>query len=131
MEYLFIYLKYSCTANMSKIYHFKLSKTCCITPSKTLIYAKTFQNIDTSGISTLIRQRPQPSSKENTSPPPPLPPKKIADIAIARPPPRPPHDHELDHDEGSDTGPPLPRPARKKEPLVSQKLSLNIDFIST
>ncbi|XP_063830993.1 protein disabled-like [Ostrinia nubilalis] len=58
-----------------------------------------------------VRQRPQPSSKlaEGGSPPPPLPPKK--EPALARPPPRPPHD------DPPDVGPPLPRPARKKEPM--------------
>ncbi|XP_039759028.1 protein disabled isoform X3 [Pararge aegeria] len=75
------------------------------------------QNTDTS----TIRQRPQPISKlnpENASPPPPLPPKKVSDVSIV-PPPRPPHDHE--DTEGSET-PPLPKPARKKEPLADRSI---------
>ncbi|XP_050352739.1 protein disabled isoform X3 [Nymphalis io] len=73
------------------------------------------QNTNTS----TIRQRPHASSKlnaESASPPPPLPPKKIAELSLI-PPPRPPHDHE-DMEE-SET-PPLPKPARKKEPLADR-----------
>ncbi|XP_013137210.1 PREDICTED: uncharacterized protein LOC106102324 isoform X3 [Papilio polytes] len=72
------------------------------------------QTTDTSA----VRQRPQPSSKlsgENPSPPPPLPPKKVVEVSLSRPPPRPPHEHD---DDDSETGPPLPRPARKREPLM-------------
>ncbi|KAJ0174213.1 hypothetical protein K1T71_010359 [Dendrolimus kikuchii] len=84
------------------------------------------QSTDTS----TIRQRPQPSSKinaENASPPPPLPPKKIGDIIVVRPPPRPPHDHE----EPSDPGPPLPRPARKKEPLADRSTKPHLSSAAT
>ncbi|XP_061384151.1 protein disabled isoform X5 [Danaus plexippus] len=68
----------------------------------------TRQNTDTS----TIRQRPTPGriSGEGASPPPPLPPKKT-DAAPA--PPRPPHEHD-------DDTPPLPKPARKKEPLADR-----------
>ncbi|XP_069361666.1 protein disabled isoform X3 [Maniola hyperantus] len=84
------------------------------------------QNTDTSS----IRQRPQPISKlnpENASPPPPLPPKKVSDVSIV-PPPRPPHDH--DETEDSET-PPLPKPARKKEPLADRSMKPRQSSLAT
>ncbi|XP_023954429.2 protein disabled isoform X3 [Bicyclus anynana] len=84
------------------------------------------QNTDTS----TIRQRPQPLSKlnpENSSPPPPLPPKKVSDVTMM-PPPRPPHDHE--ETEGSET-PPLPKPARKKEPLADRSMKPRQSSLAT
>lgn len=64
-----------------------------------------------------VRKRPQAHklTSDSASPPPPLPPKKIADLPSTRPPPRPPHDHDDD-----DVGPPLPKPAMRREPLVSK-----------
>ncbi|XP_060805576.1 protein disabled isoform X2 [Amyelois transitella] len=82
------------------------------------------QSTDTS-ITPTARPRaagPPPGS----SPPPPLPPKKPADVAAARPPPRPPHDEPPDGAPPARSlspaapGPPLPRPARKKEPLADR-----------
>ncbi|XP_045777603.1 protein disabled isoform X3 [Maniola jurtina] len=84
------------------------------------------QNTDTSS----IRQRPQPISKlnpENASPPPPLPPKKVSDVSIV-PPPRPPHDHEETED--SET-PPLPKPARKKEPVADRSMKPRQSSLAT
>ncbi|XP_063385741.1 protein disabled isoform X7 [Cydia fagiglandana] len=80
------------------------------------------QNTDTS----TIRQRPQPSSKlnaESASPPPPLPPKKVGELAVARPPPRPPQIEE--------EGPPLPRPARKREPLADRSMKPRLSSAAT
>ncbi|XP_061721213.1 protein disabled isoform X1 [Cydia pomonella] len=80
------------------------------------------QNTDTS----TIRQRPQPSSKLNAdsaSPPPPLPPKKVGELGAARPPPRPP---QLE-----DEGPPLPRPARKREPLADRSMKPRLSSAAT
>ncbi|CAH0695788.1 unnamed protein product [Spodoptera exigua] len=66
-----------------------------------------------------VRQRPQAHklSAESASPPPPLPPKKVCELGGARPPPRPPHDHE-----DEDVGPPLPKPAMRREPLADRSM---------
>ncbi|XP_013163085.1 PREDICTED: uncharacterized protein LOC106114422 isoform X7 [Papilio xuthus] len=80
-----------------------------------------------------VRQRPQPSSKltaENPSPPPPLPPKKMVEVCLSRPPPRPPHEHDLDA-EDSETGPPLPRPARKREPMADRSTKPRLSSAAT
>ncbi|XP_063626420.1 protein disabled [Cydia splendana] len=80
------------------------------------------QNTDTS----TIRQRPQPSSKlnaESASPPPPLPPKKVGELTVTRPPPRPPQIEE--------EGPPLPRPARKREPLADRSKKPRLSSAAT
>lgn len=71
------------------------------------------QTTDTSS----IRQRPQRSNKlnsESASPPPPLPPKKLTEVTNTKPPPRPPHDPEYT-DSGAESGPPLPRPSRRRD----------------
>ncbi|CAH2984601.1 unnamed protein product [Chilo suppressalis] len=74
-----------------------------------------------------IRQRPTPSSRvvEGGSPPPPLPPKKPNE-GVTRPPPRPPHD-----DEPRPEGPPLPRPARKKEPMADRSVKPRLSSAAT
>ncbi|KPJ03991.1 Protein disabled [Papilio xuthus] len=80
-----------------------------------------------------VRQRPQPSSKltaENPSPPPPLPPKKMVEVCLSRPPPRPPHEYDLDA-EDSETGPPLPRPARKREPMADRSTKPRLSSAAT
>ncbi|CAH1640188.1 unnamed protein product [Spodoptera littoralis] len=66
-----------------------------------------------------VRQRPQAHklSAESASPPPPLPPKKVCEVAGSRPPPRPPHDHD-----DEDVGPPLPKPAMRREPLADRSM---------
>ncbi|XP_068620068.1 protein disabled isoform X2 [Battus philenor] len=81
-----------------------------------------------------IRQRPQPSSKlnsESASPPPPLPPKKFGEICLSRPPPRPPHDNEPEVEDTSESGPPLPRPARKREPLADRSTKPRLSSVAT
>ncbi|KAL0820365.1 hypothetical protein ABMA28_006258 [Loxostege sticticalis] len=78
--------------------------------------------------SSTIRQRPQPSTKlsaESGSPPPPLPPKKVGELGITRPPPRPPHDEPVD------AGPPLPRPSRKKEPMADRSTKPRLSSAAT
>ncbi|CAG5048824.1 unnamed protein product [Parnassius apollo] len=71
-----------------------------------------------------IRQRPQPSSKLNAEKisPPPLPPKKFGEIYLSRPSSRLTHDLEHESEETSESGPPLPRPARKREPLAERSM---------
>ncbi|XP_050550797.1 protein disabled isoform X3 [Spodoptera frugiperda] len=66
-----------------------------------------------------VRQRPQAHklSADSASPPPPLPPKKVGELPGSRPPPRPPHDHE-----DEDVGPPLPKPAMRREPLADRSM---------
>ncbi|XP_050674485.1 protein disabled isoform X2 [Leptidea sinapis] len=76
-----------------------------------------------------IRQRPLPISKlqpDNASPPPPLPPKKVGDMGL--PPPRPPHDTDT---EDPEMGPPLPKPVRKKEPLLDRSIKPRMSSITT
>ncbi|XP_053614850.1 protein disabled isoform X2 [Plodia interpunctella] len=85
-------------------------------------------------ITSTARPRASGHSTSGSSPPPPLPPKKPADVIAVRPPPRPPHDHDdppdtsiastvavgLKSSSPTIPGPPLPRPARKKEPLADR-----------
>ncbi|KAJ8717797.1 hypothetical protein PYW07_005727 [Mythimna separata] len=82
------------------------------------------QNTD----SSTVRQRPQAHklSADNASPPPPLPPKKIGDLPGSRPPPRPPHDHDDD-----DVGPPLPKPAMRREPLADRSMKPRLSSAAT
>ncbi|XP_031765653.2 protein disabled isoform X2 [Galleria mellonella] len=86
------------------------------------------QGLDSSSLSMSSRAR-----AAGGSPPPPLPPKKPADVCTVRPPPRPPHDDQSSAPSplssliappsasaSASAGPPLPRPARKKEPLADR-----------
>ncbi|XP_047030843.1 protein disabled isoform X2 [Helicoverpa zea] len=78
--------------------------------------------------SSSVRQRPQAHklSADGASPPPPLPPKKVGELPAARPPPRPPHDHE-----DEDVGPPLPKPAMRREPLADRSMKPRLSSAAT
>uniref|UniRef100_A0A2A4K9N5 PID domain-containing protein n=1 Tax=Heliothis virescens TaxID=7102 RepID=A0A2A4K9N5_HELVI len=78
--------------------------------------------------SSSVRQRPQAHklSADGASPPPPLPPKKVGELPAARPPPRPPHDHD-----DEDVGPPLPKPAMRREPLADRSMKPRLSSAAT
>ncbi|CAH2089400.1 unnamed protein product [Euphydryas editha] len=75
-----------------------------------------------------VRQRPHAGGRlpaDGASPPPPLPPKKVAELSVV-PPPRPPHDRDDDDDT-----PPLPKPARKREPLADRSVKPRQSSLAT
>ncbi|CAH2042233.1 unnamed protein product, partial [Iphiclides podalirius] len=92
-----------------------------------------------------VRQRPQPSSKLAGVSPPPLPPKKPGEVplVLALASSNFDHDRSLDHDhdhdrdlqpetdEAAEAGPPLPRPARKREPLADRSTKPRLSSAAT
>ncbi|KAM3960308.1 LOW QUALITY PROTEIN: protein disabled-like, partial [Aphomia sociella] len=90
------------------------------------------QGLESSSLTMSARSRPT-----SGSPPPPLPPKKPADVCAVRPPPRPPHDDATSTSSPLSSltasvtaGPPLPRPVRKKEPLADRSMKPRLSSAS-